>query len=137
MTPRSRGRDSPEVCKFVSLLKGGGRRECRALAAPAASWAEKGRRPASIVTTGKAERSALPAQWLDGLLRALPGVPGFLAPVANRSLCSLDPSVGGSGPHGLTVRAAPHALRHDRVHRSPRNASWRSRNALRSERGMA
>src|ERR1700754_770118 len=26
-------------------------------------------------------------------------------------LHSLDPSVGGSGPHGLTVRAAPHVLR--------------------------
>src|ERR1700761_6453670 len=26
-------------------------------------------------------------------------------------LHSLDPSVGGSGPHGLTVRIAPHVLR--------------------------
>src|ERR1700759_3632490 len=28
---------------------------------------------------------ALPAPWFYGLLRALPGVPGFLAPVANGS----------------------------------------------------
>ena len=27
---------------------------------------------------------ALPAQWLYGLLRALPGVPGFLATIAAR-----------------------------------------------------
>jgi hypothetical protein len=47
---------------------------------------------------------ALPAQWLYGLLRALPGVPGFLAPIAAQSLARLDPSIGGSGPHGLTVR---------------------------------
>ena len=38
------------------------------------------------------------------LLRALPGVPGLIAPVAAQSLAQLDPSVGGSGPHGLTVR---------------------------------
>ena len=79
---------------------------------------------------------ALPAQWLYGLLRALLGVPGFLAPVVC-SLGRLDPSIGGSGPHGLTVRDAPHALRHHRVHRIPRHVSWRSRNALRSERGTA
>src|SRR5581483_10710299 len=29
---------------------------------------------------------ALPAQWLYGLLRALPGVPGLLASVAHRTL---------------------------------------------------
>src|SRR5689334_10075977 len=54
---------------------------------------------------------ALPAQWFYGLLRALPGVPGLLAPVANGFLHSLDPSIGESGPHGLAVRDAPHVLR--------------------------
>ena len=38
---------------------------------------------------------ALPAQWLYGLLPALPGVPGLLAPSRTDHLCSLDPSVGG------------------------------------------
>ena len=37
-----------------------GRRECRALNAPAASWAEKGRRPTSIVTTGSPKHSGIP-----------------------------------------------------------------------------
>src|ERR1700757_4056861 len=40
------------------------------------------------------------------LLRTLPGVPGLLAPVAAQLLARLDPSVGGSGPYGLTVRAS-------------------------------
>jgi hypothetical protein len=39
------------------------------------------------------------------LLRALPGVPGLLASVAlSITIDKLDPSVGGTGPHGLTVR---------------------------------
>src|SRR5581483_2719214 len=80
---------------------------------------------------------ALPAQWLYGLLRALPGVPGLLAPIAAQSLARLDPSVGGSGPHGLTVRDCAARLAAQRVHRNPRRASWRSRNVLRNERGMA
>ncbi len=127
VTPRSRGGDSPEFCNLVSLWKGRGRRECRAPAAPAASWAEKGRRPTSVVTTGEAERSALPAQWLYGLLRALPGVPGLLAPVPPGLNPGIDPSVGGSGPHGLTVRAAAARL-------TVRGASIASRATCRSDR---
>ncbi len=59
----------------------------------------------SVVTTGKTERSALPAQWFLRLLRALPGVSGLLASVACGIITrKLDPSVEGTGPHGLTVR---------------------------------
>ena len=50
--------------------------------APAASWAEKGRQPTSIVTTG---HRTIRHSLHDGsfrLLRALPGVSGFLATVA-------------------------------------------------------
>ena len=90
--PHSRGAFSrPSFAKRCPSEKRG-RRECRALAAPAASWAEKGRRPTSKFTTGKAERSALPAQWLYGLLRALPGVSGLLAPVACGSPANLTPA---------------------------------------------
>ena len=65
---------------------------------------------------------ALPAQWLYGLLRALPGVPGFLATIAcaacrtegrHRQIRKLDSSIGEPEPHGLTVRVAPHVLRPD------------------------
>jgi hypothetical protein len=44
----------------------------------------------------------------------------LLATVAREIVRELDPSVEGTGPHGLTVRDAPHVLRHDRVHRIPR-----------------
>src|SRR5215472_1826271 len=47
---------------------------------------------------------ALPAQWFERLLRALPGVSGLLATVAREIVHELDPSVEGTGPHGLTVR---------------------------------
>jgi hypothetical protein len=65
-----------------------------------------------IVTTGKAETSGTPcamvfaaapcSPWCTGLFSHHP--PGLFDP-------GVDPSVGGSGPHGLTVREAPHVLR--------------------------
>jgi hypothetical protein len=50
---------------------------------------------------------AFPAQWFDGVLRALPGEPGFLATITcaiREYHRKLDTSVGVSGPHGLAVR---------------------------------
>ena len=83
------------------------------------------------VTTGLPKRSGIPCTMVERLLRALPGVPGLLASVANRSrrvepagltlpLCLLDPSVGGSGPHGLTVRNDALRQARHQVHRIPR-----------------
>ena len=66
---------------------------------------------------------AFPTQWFYGLLRALPGAPGFLATVtcATRTRRSkLDISVGMPGPHGCAVhirRTRPFCA--IRVHRSP------------------
>jgi hypothetical protein len=48
-----------------------------------------------------------------------PQGPGFLAPVASRSLCSLSISVGMPGPHDFAVRADDARLASSRVHRSP------------------
>src|SRR3984893_7926284 len=59
------------------------------------------RRPTQV----RRNHSGTPCAMVLRLLRALPGVPGLLASVAARSLAQLDPSVGGTGPHGLTVRA--------------------------------
>jgi hypothetical protein len=44
-----------------------------------------------------------------GLLRALPGEPGFLAtiPAQCEALSRVDASVGASGPRGFTVRKIP------------------------------
>src|SRR5580704_19703909 len=97
-----------------------GRRECRVHAAPTALRANKrdARRPTQV----RRNHSGTPCAMVLRLLRALLGVPGLLAPVAssisafrpqgrNRVSITLDPSVGGSGPHGLAVRVVPHVLR--------------------------
>src|SRR5262249_2348657 len=66
----------------------------------------KGRNHTSIVTEGWPKRSGTPCAMVERLLRDLPGVPGLLATVVcGFVICRLDPSVGGSGPHGLTARA--------------------------------
>jgi hypothetical protein len=51
---------------------------------------------------------AFPAQWLYGLLRVLPGAPGFLATVTRdaKHHHERNTSVGVSGPRDLTVRIA-------------------------------
>src|ERR1700728_4286123 len=45
----------------------------------------------------------------NGLLRALPGEPGFLATIPARYEASsrVNASVGASGPHGFAVRLSP------------------------------
>src|SRR6201995_1986931 len=49
---------------------------------------------------------AFPAQWFDGLCRALPGDRLFdtIAPKQRSLLKNLTPALGASGPHGLAVR---------------------------------
>src|SRR5262249_46513473 len=59
----------------------------------------------SIVTTGQPKRSGTPCAMALRLTPCSPRRPGFLASVDCRLVIGrLDPSVGGSGPHGLTVR---------------------------------
>ncbi|MGC2775494.1 MAG: hypothetical protein WA418_07625, partial [Bradyrhizobium sp.] len=53
------------------------------------------------------EHPAFPAQWLERLLRVLPGAPGFLATVARTTRerrRRRNTSIGVSGPRDLTVR---------------------------------
>src|ERR1700758_401941 len=91
------------VMHRMALPPFGGRRECSgARPHPQSSWAER-----KMPTSRQAGRNrpALPAQWLYGLLRALPGVPGLLATIVFRlEIGRLDPSIGGSGPDRLTGR---------------------------------
>ena len=78
----------------------------------------------AAVTTGKAGTTGIPCTMVLRLLRDLPGVPGLIAPVAREFLHELDPSVGGPGPHDLTVRTdALRLLRVAYVHRIPRHVS--------------
>ena len=59
----------------------------------------------AAVTTGQPKHSGIPCAMVYGLLRTLPGVPGLLATVTREFVHGLDPSVGGSGPYDLAVRA--------------------------------
>jgi len=82
---------------------------------------QNGKKHTSVVTTGRRNITAFPAQWLERLLRALPGEAGFFATVAARIVFTqLDSSVAETGPHGLTVRARAARLATQRVHRIPR-----------------
>ena len=88
-----------------------GRREYRALDAPAASRAKKTKHT-SVVTTGPPGTPGIPCAMVYGLLRALPGDRAFLSPsLAEIGFRQLDASVGASGPHDFAVRkSAPSSL---------------------------
>src|SRR5262249_50283917 len=102
-----------------------GRRECRVLAAPAASFA-KTKQANEHSHYRSAEYSGTPCAMVERLLRALPGVPGLLAPVALPIIpARLGTSVGVPGPHGLTVRLGAHRPRTESVHRIPPHVSRR------------
>ena len=67
------------------------------------------------------ESPGIPHAMVYGLLRALPGAPGFLATVACGIIFrKLDTSVAVSGPHDFAVRkTAPFVSALPRVHRIP------------------
>ena len=94
-----------------------GRRESRALAAPAASRAVKGSTRVSHHRFNRNIRPS-PRNGVNGLLRALPGVRDFLVTVACRRLST---SQGAPGPHAFAVRCQHHSsnLTWARVHRIP------------------
>src|ERR1700744_2965586 len=102
MTPHSRGADASESWEHHPH-KERGRRECRVHDAPTALRAKQ--ENAREANTRTPKSSGTPCAMVLRLLRALPGVPGFLATIACQLVIGrLDPSVGESGPHGLTVR---------------------------------
>ncbi len=81
-----------------------GRRESRALAAPAAWGATKTSPPVSPPRV-QPVIPAFPAQWFDGFLRALPGERRFLSPLSHQHRpARLDATVAAPGPHDFAVR---------------------------------
>ncbi len=74
-------------------LKPRGRRECRVKASPMARLQQKTQ---AAVTTGSARSTGIPCAMVYGLWRALPAVPGLIAPVASRGLAlrNLTPASG-------------------------------------------
>src|ERR1700676_783812 len=106
--------------RFVVPQKRGSR-ECRMRAAPAVSCA-KWKRKAHTSIQGSGGDPTFPAQWLYGLLRALPGVSGFPASVPSRKPAlrpgrafappkDLTPTTEASEPHDFAVRLST-ARRH-------------------------
>ena len=66
------------------------------------SHARSTRKRVRMSIQGSGEHPTFPAQWLYGLLRALPGEPCTIATV--------DANYGASGPHDFAVRS--HAVRY-------------------------
>src|SRR6185437_14842687 len=73
-------------------------------AAPAVSCAMGNRERRTRADRFGGNTPAFPAQWFDGLCRALPGDRLFdtIAPKQRELLKNLTPALGASGPHGFT-----------------------------------
>ena len=96
-------RDASELCMNPSAqeTKGAGKAGCPPHPRPRVRNKTK---HTSVVTTGSPEHPAFPAQWFDGLLRALPGDQACLTPSSRGKSAKLDTSFGVPEPHGFTVR---------------------------------
>src|SRR5579872_2064027 len=78
--------------------------------APVASGAKIKSTPSKSTTVTPDSPGIPRANGFNGFLRALPGEPGFLAPVASRIASTrLDAGVGASGPHDFAVRFMRHS----------------------------
>jgi hypothetical protein len=100
---------SSEVCIFIVPLLCRGRRESRALTAPASPCAKSATENAHGFDRYSRDLPAFPAQWLYGLLRALPGERRFLPPLLT----------------GLTANVTPRSRRQDHT-TSPYAAAFSS-----------
>src|SRR5579872_1367125 len=82
-----------------------GRRECRARRARPQPRVQN-KKAHELVTAGRRFARHSPRNGFNGLLRALPGEPGFLStiPAQCEALSRVDASVGASGPHRFAVR---------------------------------
>src|SRR3984957_3961807 len=95
-------RDAPELCLKVPPSSIRGRRECRALDAPAASRVEKNTR---VSHHGHAGSPDIPRAMVLTAYFALSPVTGLSCHRRRRNLFhQLDTSVGVSGPHDFAVR---------------------------------
>src|SRR6476659_2413697 len=117
MTPRSRGADRPRFCKDHPPLDIRGRRECRALNAPAASCVKK--QTHELVTTVTPERPGIPRAMVYALLRALPGDQACLTPSPALLLADLTPTMGRQNDTTSPSASARFVKRTARVHRIP------------------
>jgi hypothetical protein len=112
--------EMPELCIVVAPRnQGAGNAGCRN--APAALRASEESTQASHHRY--AEQAGIPCAMVFGLWRALPGVPGLIAPVASPNvLAKLDLSVGRPGPHAFARPRAASLVSRSRP-RPPQPAS--------------
>jgi hypothetical protein len=119
-SPRSRGAMRPSFVHNCLAPEIGGRRECRVRAAPAVSCARwKRKRTRAYRFSGG--NPTFPAQWFDGLWRALPGDQDLFVAVALQMMAGLMPGWAGfasarldtnheaSGPHAFAVCERHHS----------------------------
>jgi hypothetical protein len=111
---RSRRGFAREFCLNFPSPDIRGRRECRALNAPAASCVKK--QTHELVTTVTPE---FPAQWFYGLLRALPGDHALLTPSPARLHADLTPALGRQNDTTWPYASRPLVSRAATVHRIP------------------
>src|SRR5882724_8081392 len=102
MVPRSRGMVFARVVRSRWLSPNRGRRESRALTAPAAPCAMRQENAHGLDRYSR-DIPAFPTQWLYGLLRALPGERPVLPPSLHGTYQQLDARVAASGPHDFAV----------------------------------
>jgi hypothetical protein len=88
--PQSRGAIRPSFARSFAQTERG-RRECRVRAAPAVSCAKRAKKRTRAYRYRRSN-PAFPAQWFDGLCRALPGDEFLFVTVASR--------IGGSSAPG-------------------------------------
>src|ERR1700720_4388396 len=88
-----------------------GRRECRALDAPAASRAKVSKAHERSHHGHTGYRPAFPAQWFYGLLRALPGDQACLTPSPARLHADLTPASGRQNDTTSPSASAPFVTR--------------------------
>src|SRR5437867_3880281 len=96
-----------------------GRRECRALAAPAVSRAKLSEAHERSHHRFRRIQPAFPAQWFYGLLRALPGDQACLTPSSALLIADLTPASGRQNHTTSPSAAARFVKRAARVHRIP------------------
>ena len=102
--------DFARVLHFVVPLSDRGRRESRALTAPAAPCAKK--KNAHGLVRYSRDIPAFPAQWLYDLLRALPGERRLLSPLPPQHRPErIDATVAAPGPHDFAVRCRRYVRR--------------------------
>ena len=105
MSSPPRGTSCPSLAAVAALesAEGAGKAGCRL--APAVHCAMIALQEAAQRHTGEAKHPAFPAQWFDGLCRALPGERCTIAPVASRMADAETRS--GQTHHRKTWRTDP------------------------------